>query len=520
VSRFLKVIALWLVALQVIASPSISRITPLAVAPGKKTILSFSGSGLDSVSNLWTSFSGTARRIASTNDDVVRFELTCPETASGIHALQLSGTEGASNFELVLVDSLPGQPSSGEHPSQTNAQAIPIPSAVDRTAKPEQAEYYRFTASVGDRLSIEVIAHRLGSEMDPVLHVYNAEGRELVFCDDEPGVWRDARLVFNVPSTGDYLVGVHDSGYGGGANFAYRLRVTHDPLIWYTYPLIDPSEVIVPFEPFGSLVANPNLSSPANPPQNPGLSGFPSIAEMEPNSSPAQAQTLFLPCVVNGKIEIGSDLDYFAFNAEKDEKLVFQSQTRALGSPCDLVLAVKTAEGKTIAQSDSNQPADAALTNKFSDAGKYLLEVRDLSGNTQPNVPYRIKLSRFQSGVIASSENNRLESTPGGTANLKLLFARFDYTGPITLDLESPVDGVTLENSQVPEKKNEVELKVKFSQAAKPGFFTHFKIKATPESPGAGGPVSTLPALQKAFPLMLNCPIMLEGLFTLAVKAN
>ena len=64
--------------------------------------------------------------------------------------------------------------------------------------------------------------------------------------------------------------------------------------------------------------------------------------------------------ILHGRIQTPDDRDVFRFEAAKDEKLIFQSQTRSLGSPCDLVLTLKKPDGLTLAQSDLSSPSDAA----------------------------------------------------------------------------------------------------------------------------------------------------------------
>jgi hypothetical protein len=512
-------ILLGVIALGSPRAATLSHIAPLALVPGKTTMLTFSGSGLEKMSNLWSSAALTARRVLDTNSDQVRFEVGCPENARGIQAIQLYGPDGASNFKLVLIDGLRRQPNQDPHHSRTNAYCIKPPAAVDGSLKSEQVDYYVFGASAGEKLSIEAIAHRLGSEMDPVVRVYDGEGRELAVCDDEPGVWRDARFIFTAPSAGDYVLGVYDSAFGGGSNYDYRLRVTHEPLIWYTYPLANPSEVGALLEEFGAGTHEP-AGSPANPTAGPIISAFPTSAELEPNDLTNQAQRLFLPAIVNGKINAPADIDYFRFTVGKEDRLIFQSATRSLGSPCDLVLALKSREGKILAQSDPALPSDAAVTNKFDQAGEYLLEIRELSGNSVSNAPYRVSVRPFENGIAASVEENRLEAALGGTVTLKVSCVRYEYNGPVRFEIEPPVSGVSLETNEIPEKKNSAELKIKISDQLKPGFCVHFKMKATAVEVAQDAFVSTGPALHKNFPLMLNPPPMLEDLFSLAVKGN
>ena len=513
--RLLQVI--WcLIISSAAAAPRIEKVEPLAVVPGARTILTFSGSGLDSVSNLWTTFGAEVEKVANTNSGRVSFAVRCPSTASGIQAVQLFGTEGASGFQLVMIDHLKTLASNGDNRSTEKALKLSPPIAVDAAVKSEEIDYYHISCKAGQTYSIEAIAHRIGSQMDPVVRVLDYSGKELQFCDDEGGVWIDARFRFTAPLDGDYLIAVHDVGYGGGNDFEYRLRISHDPLIWYTFPLVDLSANTAAFEPIGTGV-NSTPSSPANPPSVPLFPTSPQLIEAEPNNSRDHAQRLSHPLLLNGKIQSAGDLDYFRFTAAKDQKLIFKSQTRSLGSPCDLVLRLLKSDGSYVAQSDSGTANDAALTNKFSDAGEYFLEVRELSGAAANNAPYRILVEEFVPGFTLATENNILELKPGESAKLKITATRYEYDAPIELSLDPPIEGITLENKTIPEKKNEVELTLKTKTELAPGFFQHVSFIGK-NTNGAPVKVSTRPALRKAFPLMLNSPPFLDGMITVVVR--
>jgi hypothetical protein len=501
------------------AAPRIERVEPMGVVPGARTILTFSGSGLDSVSNLWTSFGAETERVANTNAGRISFAVRCPATASGIQAMQLIGTEGASGFQLIMIDHLKALRSNGDNRSAEKAMKLAPPIAVDAVAKSEEADYYRISCKAGQTYSIEAIAHRIGSQMDPVVRVLDEAGKELQFFDDEGGVWKDARFRFTAPVDGDFLIAVHDVGYGGGSDYEYRLRVSNDPLVWFTFPLVDSSATVAAFEPIGAGVSAATPSSPANPPAVPLFPNLPQLFELEPNDSRDKAQRLSRPVLLNGKIQSAGDVDYFRFNAEKDQKLIFQSQTRSLGSPCDLILRVLKSDGKVLAESDAGKPDDAAVTNKFTEPGEYLLEVRELSGASVSNAPYRILADEFAPGFTIGTENNVVEIKPGESAKLKFTATRYDYDGPIDLAIEPPVEGITLEKNVLPEKKNEVELTLKAKADLAPGLYQQVSFigKSTNET---AVKVSTRPALRKAFPLMLNSPPMLDGVVTVATRSK
>jgi hypothetical protein len=504
--------------LTAVAAPEIRHFVPHAVVPGKRTMLTFSGRDLDQASNLWTSFGGAAQRVANTNEGVISFLVNCPADAEGIHALHLAGPEGVSNFQLVMVDALETNPHQDKHQQQSAAHRIVPPVSVDGVVKPEKIDYYTVPAKSGQRWSIEVIAHRIGSQMDPVVRVLDASGREIDFCDDDGGVWKDARFEFRAPADGDYTIAVHDVGYGGGNAYDYRLRVTEEPLVWFTFPLADPGEQGIPAEQVGAGNIRPRTVSPANPSSALWLGAVPQLLEMEPNNTGSNAtRAARAPIILHGRIQSTEDVDYFRFEAVKGEKLVFESQTRSAGSPCDLVLALRKPDGGVIARSDPGAAGDAALTNEFSESGDFHLEVRELSGTAPANAPYRIKVEKFVPGFVLSAENNIIQVKPGESTKVKISAVRYDYEGPIEIRLEHAVPGLSLEEAIIPEKKKEVELKIVATAEAKPGEFHHLKLTGTSTN-GFSTQVSARPALRTAFPLMLNPPAVLAERFVIAVR--
>ncbi|HVK59200.1 MAG TPA: hypothetical protein VM735_10490, partial [Candidatus Kapabacteria bacterium] len=425
-----------------LAAPQISRIEPLALSPGKRTVLTFTGKDLEAVSNLWTSFAGEVEKVPGAKSGQVAFAIRCPADASGVHALQLIGNEGASPFRLVMIDAL--EPSASARTNKAEALTILPPIAVDAVSRNEKIDHYKFASKAGESYSIEAIAHRIGSQMDPVVRVFDSAGKEVAFCDDEPGVWKDARFRFTAPLDGEYTIAVHDVGYGGGAGYDYRLRVSNDPLIWYTFPLVDFSEVAARFEAVGEGTEAGVSRSPANPPTVPLLPAGAQVAEMEPNDARTNAQRISYTVTLNGRLANARDTDVFHFAVKKGERLKFKSGTRSLGSPCDLVLTLRAEDGSQAAQSDLSSANDAVVTHTFSTEGNYVLEVRELSGTAPTNVPYRVTIEQSAASVELSTEENVVAIKRAETAKLKITAQRSDYDGPVNISLSNPADGIVL----------------------------------------------------------------------------
>jgi hypothetical protein len=110
----------------------------------------------------------------------------------------------------------------GTRSSRTSAASLrPISSPA---VKETDADCYRFRAEKGQKIVLEVIARRCGSQLDSLLAVTDLAGKELVSNDDAGG--KDSRLEFDVSAAGEYIARVTDLQEGGGPDYSYRLQIS------------------------------------------------------------------------------------------------------------------------------------------------------------------------------------------------------------------------------------------------------------------------------------------------------
>jgi hypothetical protein len=137
---------------------------------------------------------------------------------------------GASNLITLAVGEAPEVTEVEPNDDPARAQLLPVPVTVNGRIQPPAAssspdvDCYRFRAAKGDKLVLEVIAHRLGSELDSVLAVMDAAGNELAANDDSVG--KDSRLEFTAPATGEYIARITDLQDRGGPGYTYRFCIT------------------------------------------------------------------------------------------------------------------------------------------------------------------------------------------------------------------------------------------------------------------------------------------------------
>ena len=117
-------------------------------------------------------------------------------------------------------------------PNDRVALAMPVtpPIVIDARIRPSQignrsdTDLYRVKLAAGQVIEAVVDAGKLGSPMDPVVRILDANGGERA-RDDDSGGGRDAKIVFTAPAAGEYLVEVTDAGNRIGDAFVYRLQL-------------------------------------------------------------------------------------------------------------------------------------------------------------------------------------------------------------------------------------------------------------------------------------------------------
>ncbi|MBI3877885.1 MAG: hypothetical protein HY300_18305 [Verrucomicrobia bacterium] len=529
-------------------SPSVTHVMPSAAMPGKTTEVSVFGSGLGGATELWTSFGakGESVQVGSAKSDAGKavFKLTLPASQPvGIGALRVVTSNGVSSLLPFMVDDLPTVTDNGTNKFVASAQPLTLPVAVDGSCDELARSFYRFIAKKGDRVSVEVVARRLGSALDPVARLFDARGRELGWSDDDPSVGRDSRFIAEIPVSGEYFIEVRDIEYRGGATFRYRLRVGHFPLVNFPFPFaakagsagafalvgkgLDAAKPIFLAAPKSALSDRVWLNAKSSRGSGTGfasllVTGLNEITEIEPNDTNTLAQKITVPAAINGRFAKPHDRDWFEFTVAKGERLLFASRTRSLGSPCDAYMELFKADGTRLASTKPTAVEEAAITNTFTEAGTYRLMVEEVNRLGGPELAYRIEIAP-QPAFSLSVDTDKVEAPAGGSFTVKVACERRSFDGPITLACQG-IEGATVEDNVIAEKKNEAQVKIKLPSTEQPGRVLPLRLtgRAKVGETEQAAPVSTMPALRKVFTdaifAPLHVPPELDGLIAIGVK--
>lgn len=144
------------------------------------------------------------------------------------HRLRVGELE--SNVFWLDVGDAPEQLENEPNDSPAAAASFQPPATLNgRIGQPGDVDHWRFTAKAGELLRFEVKAGRLGSPLDSVLKILDAEGRRLAENDDLDQNNSDSLLRWKAPAVGQYVLAVSERfSQRGGPEFAYRLHVAPD----------------------------------------------------------------------------------------------------------------------------------------------------------------------------------------------------------------------------------------------------------------------------------------------------
>lgn len=528
-------------AVAVMAQDPVPRVLrPLGLRAGADTELSIAGENLAGGARLWTSFAAEVEALGDASPGSARFRVRVGAgVPPGIHGLRVLTAAGLSALVPVLVDDL-----AAIEAAAAAERTLSGPIAIDGRCAPDRFETFRLAARAGETLSIEVLAQRLGSALDPLLVVRDPRGRAAASVEDSGGLGADCRLRFRFEVDGEHRIELRDSAFRGGERSFYRLRIGEFPLPSVAYPLAwDPksgstvaflgegADAVPPLQPAAPRrppLPGERLALAARGPEHPAsgfavleLSDVEERAEAEPNDAPSEANPLPLPGAVSGRFARAGDRDGFRIEVKEGERWAFIGQTRALGSPSHLFLRLCREDGGAIAAADIEGAADGEIEHRFKEGGVYLLQVEEACGESGPGHGYRIRAAPRRPAFALSAETDRVFA--GGARDFELAVSceRRDYKGAIAIVLADTEAGLTIENASIGEGDESGRVRVRIAADAGAGVRELRLIgEATVDGVRQRAPVGIIAALKKSFPDLEHAPPGLEASIGVGIGAR
>lgn len=436
-----------------------------------------------------------------------------PRAAPGKRELRVATPQGLSNplvfcvgqlpeftetESITVVQPNPNQPAQVQITQPPTDMPITLPATVNGRIKPGlprpatqtrftpgEADRYRFQAHKGHELVIAASARELIPYLadavpgwfQAVLTLYDADGNELAY-DDDYRFHPDPVIHFALPKDGEYSIEIRDAIYRGREDFVYRIAIGELPFVTSAFPLGGRagSKTTVHLTgwnlPATKMTMNAKGKVPGvYPLANPAVfmvDTLPEAFEKEPNNSPAAAQRVKLPIIMNGRIDQPGDWDVFRFQGRAGQAIVAEVYARRLDSPLDSVLKLTDAKGKQLAFNDDYDDPGAGLETHHADSrilttlpatGTYFLYLGDAQQKGGPEYAYRLRIGAPRPDFDLRVTPSSINVSGGLTVPITVHALRKDgFSGDIALALKGAPIGFTLIGGLLPAGRDDVRL--------------------------------------------------------------
>ncbi len=201
------------------APPAINQILPRGLQIAATTTVALDGTDLSPATQIVLPIPITRQTVRpGATPQHVEIDVTLAGgVAAGIYDLRVATPGGISNAVAIGIDPLVQR--------SLAAQTAVLPAALSGTLSGGQTADTSFTLKKGEQIVVEVEARRLGSAIDPVVHLLDARNVPLAWAEGKGALGGDARLTFVAPVEATYRVQLHDALYQAGSPGFYRLKI-------------------------------------------------------------------------------------------------------------------------------------------------------------------------------------------------------------------------------------------------------------------------------------------------------
>jgi hypothetical protein len=469
VAESLAIVACLSIAATAVAAPRIGNVSLRGLQSGGTTSLVIDGSELAPEARIMLGIPG-AQATIKPSSTATRLEVDVAvdgQTAPGIYLLRVASASGVSDAVALGVDSLPQSALVPTLPSLNVAMTGALSgSSVVSTS---------FAGKRDERVVVEVESRRLGSALNPVVHIYDSRRVQKSWGQALPSIGGDTRCELALPADGVYTIELHDALFRGGDPGFFRLKVGKFHYADLIYPLGVAQGATTTFEYAASnLPAEargtgmwPNVDGPPTATQAApwpagiaGISGsrprvlvskHAEVVEAPPADKPQDVPPA--PVAINGRLAAAREQDRYRLAVKPGERLLFDVLARRAGSPMDGVLSIQNEQGGELAAND-DRPGTSDPGLEFTvpaDTSAVIMAIRDLEGRGGADSIYRISVSPAgQPDFTLSLADDRYQIPKDGVALARVKVERAGYNGAIKLQFSNLPTSVSVTGDEIP----------------------------------------------------------------------
>ncbi len=510
-----QMVVFWMLAcveLSLAVPPSIESVAPSVVEQGQTLELEIIGAGLQDCRSLIFYSDALQCEQLTVKDEytlVAKIKVR-PDCPIANHAFRLLGDDGFSELKTLRVSRYPVVVETTRDSRAAIMDILQLNVCVWGKLEDGDSDRYRVQLKKGQQFTAEVEAIRLGGTLlDTVLSLSDSQGKVVASNDDGALLRQDPSVTFVAPESGEYVVEVHETNYGGSSSSQYALYLGDFPAALVAFPaggqlgrpvelqflsqdgLSDLNQTVAlpsqadGFELFAIIGENHSAS-----PVPFRLSNFANVFESEPDNSSDQAKrTYAAPVAFNGILQNAGDIDVFALDAVAGEHLRIEVFADRIGSPVDSLLQISSPDGRLLARNDDHGSQDSRIEFPVPATGQYAVTITDKLQRGQRTAVYRIEVQLVQSQLKAflprpnrTSQRQQTVAVPQGNRTLARLGVQREHNsaGEVQLRFENLPAG--LHASPVYVADNE--------------FWALAILEAENEAPLGGGLASVIPTGQ------------------------
>ncbi len=440
----------------------------------------------------------------------------------GLRDFRVMTARGPSTLGQIVVVRSPILREEGVNNSIDKAQAVSAPVTICGAIESnEDVDVFKFQIAEPKSLVFHLHGQRLLQKLgpvayhsDPMLMLRNSAGTVLASNDNFFG--SDPLLSYRFEKPGDYFLEVRDVRYAGYRDWTYSLEIHDRPLVLQALPA-----VVAPGSSVTAKLAGFNLPTDASfnlqfPNDTPTgihwvdvgrINGQPSeplvpvlvtkmplVAELPANNdAPEKAQAISLPAGITGVLESPDDVDGFAFEAKKGDRLTFKILAQVLGSPVDANLRILNDKGDVLIENDdaSDKTGNADCRNEvlFPDSriadwtvpqdGRFVVEVRDTHLRGGERFTYFLEARPRSPGLHLEIDTDKTILAPGTSSPAFVrVFREEGLTGQVRLSVDGLPPGVTAVCGEVPADGQDACIFLTAAENAPPGICANLRVIA------------------------------------------
>jgi len=431
------------------AVPHMLRVLPAGARRGVTSDVKIAGLNLQKVDRVELGDSLAEGKVVAAGEHSLTVRMSVPAgVAPGRYPLRAFSGSFEAPLQIQMVVSDLEERLATPARARENPQPINFPVALSGVFDQKKArDFFAFDVHAGERLVFDVDSMKLGFLDDPLVAVYTTDGKLLASHDDRlqqngdepPNL--DSYLVYTFEKAGRYLAMIRDCAERGNANYVYRLAI---------YP----------------AQADFDLKS------------------LTPELTLYRGRTVPLPVRVRRFGGWSTPIEVWAENLPPGI-----TSEKMTAEPKDTIVKDNCALDRQLDGTNVRLPMHVAAD---APAGDYPIRLHArgvMDGKVVEHTAEILYWWEHVGKVTGAVEDQKLIATvtdlpaivfeapesvsiaPGKIVRLQFLVRRYD-AGKSTLKIEpeTPVDGVTFENNEVPPGKPNAELKLAATSSFKPGW--------------------------------------------------